>query len=209
MNIRLKEQDKIRVSTASDVFGIMQRILLRESKRSRNKEHFWTISLDNSHRIINIELVSLGTVNKTLVDPVEVLSIPLQKRAVKLIFVHNHPSGQLDPSEEDKDITDNLIQAAQLMHLEVIEHLIISEESYYSFALTGLLEELRASLKYVPPFIIKKRQEEARIKQAEKNGKKVQAREIARKMKKEGVDPDTISLFTGISKASIANLKTE
>lgn len=209
MNIRLKEQDKIRVSTASDVFGIMQRILLRESKRSRNKEHFWTISLDNSHRIINIELVSLGTVNKTLVDPVEVLSIPLQKRAVKLIFVHNHPSGQLDPSEEDKDITDNLIQAAQLMHLEVIEHLIISEESYYSFALTGLLEELRASLKYVPPFIIKKRQEEARIKQAEKNGKKVQAREIARNLKAKGVDPDTIAEVTGLSKASIANLKTE
>lgn len=209
MNIRLKEQDKIRVSTASDVFGIMQRILLRESKRSRNKEHFWTISLDNSHRIINIELVSLGTVNKTLVDPVEVLSIPLQKRAVKLIFVHNHPSGQLDPSEEDKDITDNLIQAAQLMHLEVIEHLIISEESYYSFALTGLLEELRASLKYVPPFILKKRQEEIFLKQAEKNVKKAQAREIARNLKSEGVDPDTIARVTGLSKASIANLKTE
>ena len=93
MNVRLTKAEKIKLLNSDDIYSVMQRILLRENKVSRNREHFWTICLDHVHKILNIELVSMGTINKTLVEPMEVFSIPLQKRAVKIIFIHNHPSG--------------------------------------------------------------------------------------------------------------------
>lgn len=105
MNIKLKETQDRKINGSDDIYPIMQKILLRENKIDRNREHLWTISLDNANKILNIELVSLGTINKTLIEPMEVFSVPLQKRAVKVILVHNHPSGQLRPSEPDKDIT--------------------------------------------------------------------------------------------------------
>ena len=65
------------------------------------------------------------------------------------MLVHNHPSGNLQPSEEDKDITDRLIQSGRILHTEVLDHLIITEKTYLSFRDTGLMGELEKSLKYV------------------------------------------------------------
>lgn len=75
----------------------------------KGKEHFWVLALNNANKILSLELVSLGSVSSTIVKPMEVLSIPLQKKAVGVILVHNHPSGSLEPSEADKDLTDLLI----------------------------------------------------------------------------------------------------
>jgi DNA repair protein RadC len=122
----------------------------------------------------------MGSFKATIVEPMEVFSIPLQKRAVHLVLVHNHPSGTLKPSEADKDITDRLIQVGRIMKVPILDHLIITESSYYSFANSGLLDELSKSLKYVPAFEIKKRYE----KQAEKKGKEKGNRE----RKKENVE---------------------
>lgn len=157
MPIKLKKSDLIKVNRPGDIFPIMQRILLRENKINRNREHLWTICLDSAGKILNIELVSMGSVNRTVTEPMEVLSVPLQKRAVRLILVHNHPSGELEPSEADKDITDRLIQCGLIMHVPVLDHLIISENAFYSFADTGLLQELEKSTKYVPPYKLKER----------------------------------------------------
>jgi len=79
MNLKLTKSQKIKILSSDDIYRIMQQILLREQKVDRNREHFWTISLDNAHKVLNIELVSMGTVNRTLVEPMEVLSVPLQK----------------------------------------------------------------------------------------------------------------------------------
>lgn len=209
MNIKLAKDEKIKVFSASDLYPIMQRILLNESKTDRNREHFWTVSLDNAHRILNIELVSMGTVNATLVQPMEVLSIPLQKRAVKLILIHNHPSGELIPSDADKDRTDHLIQACLLMDVPVIDHMIITEASFYSFRDSGLLSELRKSEKYVPNYILQKRYEKVAEQHVEKQIIKDQTREFARIMKKEGADIEFIMKTTGLAKATIVNLKVE
>lgn len=209
MNIKLAKDEKIKVFSASDLYPIMQRILLNESKTDRNREHFWTVSLDNAHRILNIELVSMGTVNATLVEPMEVLSIPLQKRAVKLILIHNHPSGELIPSDADKDNTDHLIQACLIMNVPVVDHMIITETSFYSFKDSGLLVELERSEKYVPNYILQKRYEKAAKQHVEKQIKKDQTREFARKMKQKGVDIEDIMDITGLAKATIVNLKTD
>ncbi|KAA5532569.1 DNA repair protein [Taibaiella lutea] len=209
MNIRLKKEEKVEVLCADDLYGIMQRVLVRESRIDRNREHLWTVSLDNAYRILNIELVSLGTINKTLIEPMEVFSIPLQKRAVKVILVHNHPSGELTPSERDKDVTDQLIQVGRIMHVPLMDHLIISEEDYYSFMDSGLLKELQQSLKYVPAYEIKRRYEKAAREKGEQRGEEKGKKEIARQMKKKGIDVELIMEFTGLSKAVIGRLKEE
>lgn len=181
----------------------MQQILLRESEIDRDKEHLWTISLDNANRILNIEMVSMGTINKTLVEPMEVFSIPLQKRAVKLIVVHNHPSGEVEPSAADKDITDHLIQVGRITNVPLIDHLIISEKRYYSFKDFGLIDELGESLKYVPPYLIKRRFEKAAKEEAVKNRNE----EMAKALKLKGVDIEIIVETTGLTKTAIKRLK--
>ena len=110
MNVKLTASEKIRILNSTDIYDVMQKVLMRENKIDRNKEHFWIIGLANNNKILYIELISLGTIKSTLVEPMEVFSIALQKRSVKVILVHNHPSGELLPSEQDKDLTDRLQQ---------------------------------------------------------------------------------------------------
>ena len=131
------------------------------------------VGLENNNRILFIELISLGSVNHTIAEPMEVFSLALQKRAVQIILVHNHPSGELLPSEPDKDITNRLIQVGKIVRTKVLDHLIITTESYVSFADLGLMKKLARSKKYVADYLIEeklKKQAEALIRKEE--GKK-------------------------------------
>lgn len=203
MDIKLSESEKIKILNSDDLYGIMQRILLRENKIDRNREHFWVIGLENNNRILFIELISLGTVNKTLAEPMEVFSLALQKRAVKIILCHNHPSGELEPSEGDKNLTDRLIQVGIIVNTEVLDHLIISEKSYISFTDVGLMDTLRESTKYVPSYVLEQRLKKEVAKIAEQ--KKVM--EIAKNLKRNGVDEQTIADSTGLTIAEVQKLK--
>jgi len=207
MNIRLKRNEEIKILCSDDIYSIMQKILLRENKIDRGREHLWTISLDTVHKILNIELVSMGSINKTIIEPMEVFSVPLQKRAVTIILVHNHPSGELKPSEGDKDMTDRLIQCGLIMHVPVLDHLIITEKTYFSFADSGLLEELEKSKKYVPDYKIReelKKQVEEAVQQKSKEEEK---RSMAKIMKQNGEPIEKIMQYTGLSKAIIQRIK--
>ncbi len=199
MNVRLKEEDKIKIINSDDIFSIMQKILLRENKIRRDKEHFWIIGLANNYRILFIELISLGTVSMSVVHPMEVFSFALQKRAVKLILAHNHPSGDLMPSTDDKDVTNRLLQNSLFLEVPVIDHIIISETTYYSFTDSGLLEKLSRSKKYVTAY----KQEEDRLKEIGKNEKAI---EMAKALKKKEIDITIIAETSGLSKAEIKKL---
>ena len=203
MDIELTEKEKIKILNSDDIYGIMQRVLLRENKIDQNREHFWVLGLENNNRLLFIELISLGTVNKTLVEPMEVFSLALQKRAVKIILCHNHPSGELKPSEADKDITDRLIQVGIIVDTMVIDHLIISTKSYLSFNDIGLFDELKKSTKYVPSYVL----EERIKKEATEIATKKNTIEIAKKMKRRGVLNDEISEITGLSIEEVEKLK--
>ncbi len=209
MNIELSNDQKIKILCSDDLYLVMQGILLREQKIDQNREHLWTVSLDSAHRILNIELVSMGTVSSTPVEPMEVFSVPLQKRTVKLMVVHNHPSGELKPSDADKDITDRLIQVGKIINVPVLDHLIITDKSYFSFLDHGLMEELEQSLKYVPAFEIKRRYEKQAKEIGKKEGHKEKAKEMAKILKKEGVPIDLIAKASGLSEAVIKRLKGE
>src|SRR6056297_829721 len=105
----------------------------------RQREHFLSISLNGAHEVISVRVVSIGSVNRTIVHPREVFSDPLQDRATAVLAAHNHPSGNVDPSDEDREITTRLRQAGETLGISLLDHIIFTQNSYYSFLEHGVL----------------------------------------------------------------------
>ncbi|WP_157963121.1 JAB domain-containing protein [Chitinophaga deserti] len=200
---------KTKIEARQDVHEIMRMLLRREQKIDRNREHLWVLGLAADHTLLLIELVSMGSVSRTIAEPMEIYSLALQKRSVKIILVHNHPSGLLKPSAADKDMTDRMIQCGRLLHVPVEDHIIISEKGYYSFAEDGLLAELERSEKYVPEYELEARAREKGRQIGHTTGVSDKAREIARQMKLSGYTVPEIMRLTGLSKAVIQRLKSD
>lgn len=106
----------------------------------RKQERFICCSLNGAHEVIAARVVSVGLVNRTVVHPREVFADPLMDRACAVVVGHNHPSGRLEPSPEDLDITRRLRQAGEVLGISLLDHLIFSSEGYFSFVEHGLLE---------------------------------------------------------------------
>lgn len=210
MTIELSDKQKIKLLNSDDVYTVMQGILLREEKIDQEKEHFWMIGLANNNRILYIELVSLGSVNAVTVEPMNVFRVAVLKGAVRAIIAHNHPSGELKPSDADKDLTDRLIQVGRILNIPIVDHLIISVNSYLSFVDTGLFEQLEQSLKWVPAFEIAeriKKQEKKIREQAVQEEKEKAIKKIARNALKKGLPVDVIAELTGLTPEEIAKIK--
>lgn len=201
MNVRLTQEQKIKVLNSEDVYKVMQQVLLRENKIDRDKEHFWVVCLSTSNQILLIELISLGTVNQTLVEPMEVFSFALQKRAVQIIMVHNHPSGELNPSKNDMEITDKMLAIGKFVKVPVIDHLIITEEKYYSFVDSGMLEKIEKETTYDLSFkqIDELKKEVAGIE-------KRKALEMATKMLADNQPIEIIAKYTGLSEQEVLEI---
>ena len=97
------------------------------------KEHFLLVTLNGGHEIIEIHVISVGTLNRTLIHPREIYATAMRENAAAIIVCHNHPSGNCEPSEEDIHVTHNLEQVGDIMGIELLDHIIVSKESYYSF----------------------------------------------------------------------------
>ncbi len=104
-----------------------------------DREHFIAVTLDGSSRVINTHVISIGTLNQSLVHPREVFYSAIKDRAAGIIIAHNHPSGQLSPSHADKQVTNRLIDAGKLIGIDIVDHLILTAEGYYSFEESGIL----------------------------------------------------------------------
>ncbi|VVA43245.1 conserved hypothetical protein [Candidatus Roizmanbacteria bacterium] len=107
--------------------------LLKEKIINFHKEYFMVASLDNRNKIINIDTVSVGTLNSSLIHPRETFEVAIKNHAAAIIICHNHPSGELKPSEDDLVVTQNLVKAGKLLGIEVADHLIITKDGYFSF----------------------------------------------------------------------------
>ena len=97
------------------------------------KEHFLVCSLDTRNKLLAIDVVSIGTLTASLVHPRELFGHAIKRHAAHIIISHNHPSGELEPSEDDLKITKRLVDAGKIMGIEVLDHLIITQNSYLSF----------------------------------------------------------------------------
>ena len=99
----------------------------------KKQEYFYCIYLDNNKKIIKDKLLFIGTINYSIVHPREVFKEAYLLSASSIICVHNHPSGNLEPSNEDIDLTNRLKEIGNLLGINVIDHVIITNDSYYSF----------------------------------------------------------------------------
>lgn len=102
-------------------------------------EHFVVLYLNTLRQLLEARVISIGTISATLVHPREVFSPVLSLGASSIVVAHNHPSGNLDPSAEDTALTRRLRQAGDILGIELADHLIVSESSYYSFKEMGRL----------------------------------------------------------------------
>lgn len=102
-------------------------------------EEFWVLFLNRQNKVLDKQKLSQGGMTGTVIDVRLVLKSALEKNATSLIFCHNHPSGNLEPSEADKRITRQLKEAAAIMDIPVIDHIIVTQSGYFSFADEGLL----------------------------------------------------------------------
>ncbi|PKG51147.1 RadC family protein [Olleya sp. 1-3] len=125
---------KKKIQSSKSVFELMQPVI-----GELPHEEFWIVYLNNSNKVIYKNQLSKGGITGTLVDTRLVLKTALEVGAVGLILSHNHPSGTLKPSQADKDVTLKLKTAAQSLDIKVLDHLIITENAYFSFADEGML----------------------------------------------------------------------
>ena len=97
------------------------------------QEEFHVLYLDNRHRVIHESMITLGTLNKSLIHPREVFAPAIEIRAAAIILIHSHPSGDVQPSNQDIEITKRLCQVGELMGIKLLDHVIIGDD-YFSFA---------------------------------------------------------------------------
>jgi DNA repair protein RadC len=177
--------------------------------------------------IIYIELISLGSLDETIVKPMQVFRLGIMKGAAKIVLVHNHPlpdiqPNELKPSEADNNLTDRMIQVGKIVDVELVDHLIISPDSYQK---SGMLDVLKKSKKWVPRFEeeMKLKNEKDKIREEAlqlgmkrgmkkgreeglKEGIKKKAIEMAKKLKKKGIDIDIIAETSGLSREEIEKI---
>jgi DNA repair protein RadC len=107
--------------------------------RNKPKEHFCVFLLDTQNRIVGKEVISIGTLNASLIHPRETFRTAIRKNSCSIIVVHNHPSGSLEPSPEDMHVTRRLQQAGELLGIELLDHVIVTATAFVSFREKRLL----------------------------------------------------------------------
>jgi DNA repair protein RadC len=117
--------------------------LLCHSKRDLKYEEFSLILLNGRNQLIEIVHAFQGSLTQSAVYPREVIKLALKYAAASLIFAHNHPSGNPQPSKQDKAITQELVLACQAVGIQVLDHVIIGDNRYYSFTEAGLMEQYK------------------------------------------------------------------
>lgn len=129
----IKEDKKIR--NTDDILALVQDI------RDKKQEHFITITLTGASSLIEKREVFKGTINFSVVHPREIFADAISDRAAGIIFVHNHPADDAQPSEADIKLTNQLCDAAKLLGIQVVDHIIVTKHNYYSFQSEGMLSE--------------------------------------------------------------------
>ncbi len=134
---RRKEADfteKTRITASADIYNLMKPELM-----DLPKEEFWVLLLNRANRLIRKERVSSGGISGTVADPKIIFKLALDHYASSLILVHNHPSGNLKPSDADMSLTKKMKDAGKLLEIPVLDHIIFSDTGYLSFVDEGLL----------------------------------------------------------------------
>lgn len=123
-----------KISDARGVWDFARKVVWDNSK-----EHFIALYLDGAHQVVSFSVVSIGTATSCLVHPRELYQQAILSGAVAVIVAHNHPSGNLSPSKEDHRITQQLARAGELIGIQLLDHVVFTDEGYTSFVERGWL----------------------------------------------------------------------
>lgn len=130
---RIRNVGKPVISSPADVDG-----LLRGRIANQDRENFVAVLLNTKNEVIESPVISVGTLSSSLVHPREVFKPAIRASAASVVLAHNHPSGRVEPSREDKEVTKRLVEAAEIIGIEVLDHVIIGEE-HFSMKEAGML----------------------------------------------------------------------
>lgn len=122
------------IRASQDVYAFIKPKLLDQPV-----EQFWILCLNRNNKVINSRLISHGGVSGTVADPKVIFKMALEDLASGIILIHNHPSGNLKPSHADKKLTEKMLASGRLLEIPVLDHLIFTDEAYFSFADEGLI----------------------------------------------------------------------
>ena len=136
-----EEQQQLGAHAEQDMLLSVEKrfAFMKPRLRDNTREHYWVISCDNRYRALSCDHISIGTINASLVHPRETFSAALARQATSIIISHNHPSGDPQPSSADYAVTRRLAQAGDIIGIELLDHLIITKTSFFSFQDEGLL----------------------------------------------------------------------
>lgn len=123
----------VKIECAEDLLPLLADIT------TKSQEHFVCISLNGANEVIEKRIVTIGLLDRSLVHPRDVYADVITDRAAAVIFAHNHPSGDLQPSEADMKTQEQLVQAAKILGIRVLDHVIVSKKGYFSFQEAGLI----------------------------------------------------------------------
>ncbi len=112
---------------------------VKNQLKGKKKEHFLVLSLDTRNHLINTQTISIGSLDSSIVHPREVFKEAISSTAASVIFAHNHPSGDPTPSEDDIKLTKRLVEAGEILGIEVLDHIIICDKDYISMKSRNLL----------------------------------------------------------------------
>lgn len=134
VDVPVDSGDRLVVKTPEDVV-----IALKNQIKGKMKEHFYALLLDTRNHLIKTAEISIGSLDTSIVHPREVFKEALSASAACVIFAHNHPSGNPQPSEDDVKLTKRLVQSGELMGIDVLDHVVLCENSYQSLKREGLM----------------------------------------------------------------------
>lgn len=127
-NGELKNTYDMNIKNPNDVYE-----LIKDYIGNEDREHFIILGLNAKSQVNIISTISIGTLTSSLVHPREVFKIAILSNCYKIILAHNHPSGNLTPSTEDLKVTERLKKVGEIIGIEILDHIIVSESKYYSF----------------------------------------------------------------------------
>ena len=123
---------KITASDSKAVAKVFQDLLAVEDTIDQDKEHYYVMHIDARNKVKMVELVGLGTVNSASIHPRETFTRAVAERSVSIIIAHSHPSGEVEPSENDLKTTSQLQKAGEILGITLLDHIIFSKEKYFS-----------------------------------------------------------------------------
>jgi DNA repair protein RadC len=129
----LLRHSKIQIGKAADVAKVFQDLLNLEDRIDQDKEHFYVMHLDAHRRINLVELVAIGTLTDATIHPRETYRRAVIEGSHSIIVAHNHPSGDVSPSENDITVTLKLEKAGEMLNIPLLDHIVFTHTTYYSF----------------------------------------------------------------------------